>query len=137
MTQLKLLALLLCTLFVSSCAKQYLYRFPSENERKRYKPEEVRWVYKGATPDTIIVTDGEKLYRLAVTDKTKLEVYTTFGEKFKLQLKSIAVTSEGDFLSSSQLWKGYDFISRTDKIVAVKEITNVVVVSSEPAIFSQ
>src|SRR5687767_1539428 len=107
----KLFAALLCALLLSSCAKQYLYRFPSENERKQYKVEDLRWSYKGTIPDTIPVTDGDHLYRMPVTDKTKLEVYTTSNEKYKFVLQSIAITGEGEFLASTQMWRGYDLLS--------------------------
>lgn len=131
--QLRVLAIALCALFLSSCAKQYLYRFPSENERKQYKVEDLRWSYKGTTPDTITVTDGDHLYRLPVTDKTKLEVHTTYGEKYKFYLQSIGITGEGEFLGSNQLWRGYDLLTHTDRTVAMREIANIVVVSEHPA----
>jgi hypothetical protein len=131
--QLKVFVVLLSALLLSSCAKQYMYRFPSENERKQYKVEDLRWSYKGTVPDTITVTDGDRLYRLPVTDKTKLEVYTTYNEKYKFYLQSIAITGEGEFLGSNQMWRGYDLLSHTDRTVAMREIANVVVVSDIPA----
>jgi hypothetical protein len=131
--QLKVCIVLLCALVLGSCAKQYLYRFPSENERKQYTVQDLRWSYKGIIPDTIVVTDGNNLYRLPVTDKTKLEVYTTFGEKYKFALQTIAITGEGEFLGSNQMWRGYDLLSHSDRTVAMREIANVVVSSDKPA----
>jgi len=131
--QVKIFAVLLSALLLNSCAKQYLYRFPSENERKQYTFEDLHWSYKGTVPDTITVTDGDHLYRLPVTDKTKLEVYTTYNDKYKFYLQSIAITGEGEFLGSNQMWRGYDLLTHTDRTVAMREIANVVVVSDIPA----
>jgi hypothetical protein len=114
-----------------------MYRFPSEAERRQYKPEDIRWSYKGTTPDTIAVTDGEKLFRLPVTDKTKLEVYTTYGDKYRFQLQTIVVTGEGEFLGSNQMWRGFDLLSHADRTVAVREVANVVVISAVPAAISR
>lgn len=130
---MKRITLLLLALLLASCAKQYLYRFPTETERNRYKPEELRWTYDGIAPDTIVVTDGEKLLRLPVTDQTKLEVRTTYGETYRFQLRSITVTGEGEFLGSNQMWRGYDLIAHVERTVQVREIANVVVISNDPA----
>ena len=91
---MKMLLGILSLVVLSSCAKQYLYRFPSEQESKRYKAEALRWSYKGTVPDTITVTDGDHFYRLPVTEKTKLEVYTTYGEKYRFTLRSISLPCE-------------------------------------------
>jgi len=130
---MKSVLLLLVLFCLSSCAKQHLYRFPSEAERKQYKEQDLRWSYKGTVPDTITVTDGDYIYRLPVTDKTKLEVHTTFGEKYRFTLRSIAITGEGDFFGSNQMWKGHDLLSHAERDVMVREIAKVVVISDTPA----
>lgn len=124
---------LLTLLLLSSCAKQHLYRFPSEHERNQYRVEDLKWSYIGTIPDTITVTDGDHLYRLPVTDKTKLEVYTTSNEKFRFTLQSIVVTQGAEFLGSDQIWRGYDQLSHAERTIGMREIARVVVVSDVPA----
>ena len=130
---MKVLFLFTLLLLLASCAKQHLYRFPSENERKQYRMEDLKWSYIGTIPDTITVTDGDRLYRLPVTDKTKLEVYTTSNEKFRFILQSIVVTQGAEFFGSDQIWRGYDQLSHAERTIGMREIARVVVVSDVPA----
>ncbi len=130
---MRTLAFLSLLFLLSSCAKQHLYRFPSENERKQYKVEDLKWSYTGTIPDTITVTDGDHLYRLPVSDKTKLEVYTTSSEKYRFTLRSIVITQGAEFLGSDQIWRGYDQLSHAERTIGMREIARVVVVSDVPA----
>lgn len=130
-----LLAGIISLVFLVSCATTYNYRLPNESETKRFGADSLRWKFEGSKPVEIAVVDAEgKVYRLAVTDKLKIEVKTTEGVKYRFYLQSIAVTGTGSFLGENQMWRGYDLLSHTERTIMSKEVINYVIISDDKAI---
>lgn len=129
-----LLGGIISLVFLISCATTYNYRLPGEKEIKRYGADSLKWKFVGAKPIEMPVVDADgAVYRLPVTDKLKIEVKTTEGVKYRFYLQSIAVTGEGDFLGTMQMWRGYDLLSHTDRTVMVKEIVAYNIMSDDKA----
>jgi hypothetical protein len=91
--------------------------------------DDLKWSYTGTIPDTITVTDGKYLYKLPVSEQTKLEVHTTSGEKYRFTLQSIAITEGREILGPNETWRGYDILSHAERTVTSREIVIVVVMS--------
>lgn len=78
--------------------------------------------------------ENNKMYRLDVTPKTKLEALTVFGEKFQFYLQTITVDGSADgLIGSGQSWTGYELHDHVQRTVAVKEVTEVKIISPAPA----
>lgn len=121
-------------LFLSSCQTLYSYRFPNESEQKRFPTDSLRWGYSGMTITSIPVVDQEgNMFRLAITPKTKIEVKTVYGEVYKFYIQSIKITGEDGFLGGDQMWTGYDLFNHVQKVVIVKEIVMMTILSDEKA----
>lgn len=87
------------------------------------------------TITSIPVIDGEgNMFRLPITPKTKIEVKTVYGEVYKFYIQSIKITGEDGFLGGDQMWSGYDLINHVQKIVIVKEIVTMTILSDEKAL---
>jgi len=131
----KLLICIAILLSLSSCQTLYSYRFLSESEQKSFPADSLRWGYTGMTITSIPVVDGEgNMFRLAITPKTKIEVKTVYGEVYKFYIQSIKITGNDGFLGGDQMWSGYDLINHVQKVVIVKEIVTMTILSDEKAL---
>lgn len=130
----QLLAGIISLVFLTSCAGSYQYRLPAESDKAHYAPDSLRWRFSGSKPVEIPVIDAEGIaFRLPVTPTLKIEVKTTEGLTYRFYLESVAVTGEGSFMGDTQMWRGYDLLSHTDRTVFAKDVTSYIIISDNKA----
>ena len=130
-----LLALIISLLALSSCQTQYFYTLPTHEASKRFPPEKMKWEYTNKIVTKVpVIGENNKMYRLDVTPKTKLEALTVYGEKFQFYFQTITVEGSVDgLIGSGQSWTGYELHDHAQRTVAVKEVTEVKIISQAPA----
>lgn len=118
-----------------SCQQQYYYHFPKEEESKGIRSDSLRWKYAGNTLMQVPVADDQgKLYWLTVTDKTKLDVTSVYGDVYRFNLRSIEVSNPTDGLfGQSATWTGLDLREHARRTIAAKDIAKITVLAEQPA----
>ncbi len=121
-------------LLFTACQTLYTYRLPDESERKRFA-DSVHWGYSGSMISSIPVVDGNgSIYRLAVNPKTKIEIVTVYGEKYRFYLQTVKINGDNELLGMGKMWSGYDLLNHTQKSVMVQEINTMTILSDNKAV---
>ena len=121
-------------LLFTSCQTLYTYRLPNESERKRFA-DSVHWGYSGATITSIpVVDENGSIYRLEVNPKTKIEIVTVYGEKFRFYLQTVKINGDDELLGMGKMWAGFDLLNHTQKSVLVQEINTMTILSDDKAV---
>ena len=129
-----LFCFLICLLAFISCQTLYTYRLPDEIERKRFA-DSLHWGYSGSMITSIPVVDANgSIYRLSVTPKTKIEIVTVYGEKYRFYLQTVKIDGDDGMLGIAKLWSGYDLLNHTQKSVMVQEINTMTILSDDKAV---
>jgi hypothetical protein len=126
-------SIFLAFLFLASCQTLYTYRLPNDSERKLFK-DSLHWGYTGNLITSIpVVNDEGKIFRLPVTDKTKIEVKSMYGEISRFYIQSITIAGDEGIIST-KTWSGYELLSHTRKTIMVNEIAEMKILSDEKAV---
>ena len=105
------------------------------SEQKRISADSLKWGYSGMTITSIpVVDENGNMFRLTITPKTKIEVKTVYGESYRFYIQSINITGNDGFLGTDQMWSGFELRNHTQKIIMVREITQMTILSDEKAV---
>lgn len=121
--------------FLIGCNSYYRYRLAGEDDLKRYGIHNLYWKFEVLKPVEITVFDNDSsAYRLDVTEQTRIEVKTTEGIVYRFYLQSITLGGKGGFIEDSQIWRGYDLLSHTERTVALSNVVSMTVLSEKKAV---
>ena len=125
-------SIFLLPIIFAACQTLYTYRLPNESEKKIFK-DSLHWGYSGNVIASLPVVDIDgRVYRLAVTPKTKIEVKTTYGDIYRFYIQSITISGEEGIIST-QSWTGYELLSHTQRTLLVHEISEMKILSDDKA----
>ncbi len=121
-------------LLLGSCQHLYTYGLPDADMQKRFPAEKIKWDYQDnvVTKITVLGEDG-KMYRLAVTPKTKLEATTIYGEVYTFYLQGIKVDNAIGITGDSKSWTGYELHDHAVRTVFIRDISKIQVISDTQA----
>ncbi len=98
--------------------------------------DSLKWKYAANTVVQVpVADDAGKVYYLDVTDKTKLEIKSIFGDVYRFYLRSTTIdgANEGMFGSNAR-WSGFDLREHATRYVVSSEISSVTVLAEAPAL---
>jgi hypothetical protein len=130
----EILLCLLLAVLLGSCQHLFTYGLPDADTQKRFPAEKIKWEYDGATVTKItVVGDDNKLYRLNITPKTKLEATTIYGEVYTFYLQGIKVDNAAGLTGDSKSWTGYELHDHAVRTVYIRDISKIQVISDNQA----
>lgn len=124
-------------LLLGSCQKIYTYRIVSPAQVKNIPADSLKWQYSAGIVTSIPVQpiDDERIMRLAVDESTQLVLKTTERDEYRLQLRSVVVEDKGDgLLGATTSWRGYDLRQHALRSVMIREVTDMKVWATSPAV---
>jgi hypothetical protein len=119
---------------LASCQTLYTYRLPNDSERKHFA-DSLRWGYSGNTIINIpVVDENGRIYRLPITDKTKIEVKTVYGDLYRFYLRTVSISGDDNLLGIDKTWTGYELLSHSTKSIMVHEVGDFKILSEVKAV---
>ena len=125
---------LFLVLSLSSCQHLYYYSLPDAEVKKRFPPEQMKWEYTDNQVTKItVIGDDNKLYRLDVTPKTKIEATTVYGEVYTFYLQKIKVEDADAIIGAGSSWTGYELHDHAERTIYTRDIKTLRILSETKA----
>lgn len=121
-------------LFLTSCQHLFYYGLPDPEVKKRFAPGKMKWEYTGSTITKIaVIGDDNRLYRLDVTPKTKLQATTVYGEVYTFYLQTIKVENADAITGEGKSWTGYELHDHVERTIYTRDIKTISILSDTKA----
>jgi hypothetical protein len=121
-------------LLLNSCQHQYYYGLPDNDMKRQFPAEKMNWEYANGTVTKItVIGDENKLYRLEVTPKTKLQATTIYGEVYTFYLQKIKVEDSEGILGEGKSWTGYELHDHVQRTVYTRDIKVITILAEVKA----